>query len=59
MDVLKDFFRERIECNKVNIELKNQENQAFEAILGYLETVSVVPRLDWTYYMPFDGFRNI
>lgn len=58
VDVLKDFFRERIECNKVNIELKNQENQAFEAILGYLETVSVVPRLDWTYYMPFDGFRK-
>lgn len=58
VDVLKDFFRERIECNKENIGLKRQESQAFEAILCFLENVSVVPKLDWTYYMPFDGFRK-
>ncbi len=58
VDVLKEFFRERIECNKENIELKRQESQAFEAVLYYLENVSVVPKLDWTYYMPFDGFRE-
>lgn len=58
VDVLKEFFRERIKCNKKNIELKKQESQAFEAILCYLENISVVPKLDWTYYMPFDGFRK-
>ena len=39
VDVLKEFFRERIECNKENIELKRQESQAFEAVLYYLENV--------------------
>ena len=58
VDVLKEFLRERIEHNKKNIELKRQESQAFEAILCYLESISVVPKLDWTYYIPFDGFRK-
>lgn len=58
VDILKDFFRERIEYNKENVELKRQESQAFGEILSYLENVSVVPNLDWGYYMPFDGFRK-
>lgn len=58
VDVLKEFFRERIKYNKKNISLKRQESQAFEAILCCLENVSVIPKLDWTYYMPFDGFRK-
>ena len=58
VDVLKDFFRERIECNKENIELKRQESQAFSEILSYLENVSIVPKIDWVYDIPFDGFRK-
>lgn len=58
VNALKDFFRERIECNKENIQLKSQESQAFKEILYYLESVSVIPNLDWPYYMPFDGFRK-
>ena len=58
VDVLKDFFRERIECNKENIKLKRAENQAFSEIFSYLENVSIVPKLDWVYDMPFDGFRK-
>ena len=58
VDVLKDFFRERIECNKENIKLKRAESQAFSEILSYLENVSIVPKLDWIYDMPFDGFRK-
>ena len=58
VDVLKEFFQERIEHNKKNISLKRKENQAFEEILSYLENVSIIPKLDWNYYMPFDGFRK-
>ena len=58
VDVLKDFFRERIECNRENIKLKRAESQAFSEILSYLENVSIVPKLDWAYYIPFDGFRK-
>lgn len=58
VDILKEFFRERIECNKKNIQLKAQESTAFEEILSYLENVSITPELHWNYYMPFDGFRK-
>ena len=58
VDVLKDFFRERIECNKKYINLKSAESQAFSEILSYLENVSIIPKLDWVYDMPFDGFRK-
>ena len=58
VDVLKAFFREQIECNKENIELKKKESQSFLEILSYLENVSIVPKLDWVYDMPFDGFRK-
>lgn len=58
LDVLKDFFRERIERNKDNIDLKRQESQAFSNILDYLENVPTAPKLDWAYYMPFEGFRK-
>lgn len=58
VDVLKDFFRERIEYNKKNIELKKQESNAFNEILVYLNNVSVIPEIYWDYHMPFDGFRK-
>ena len=58
VDVLKDFFRERIECNKKNVKLKWKESQAFSEILKYLENVSTAPNVEWVYYMPFDGFRK-
>ena len=56
--VLKDFFRERIEFNKKNIQLKKEENQAFEGVLICLQNISVIPILDWNYYMPFIGFHK-
>lgn len=57
VEVLKDFFRERIECNKKNVKLKWRETRAFSEILDCLENVSEAPKIDWVYYMPFDGFR--
>lgn len=58
VDVLKDFFRKRIECNKANIKLKEQESKVFEEILYYLENVSIIPKLQWEYHMSFCGFKK-
>lgn len=58
VETLKEFFRDRIDFNKRNIELKEQENSAFNEILNYLEHISVIPETNWDYHMPFDGFRK-
>lgn len=58
VDILKDFFGERIECNKVNMKLKEQENNAFQEILSFLKDISAIPTLQWDYHMPFDGFKK-
>ena len=55
---LKEFFRDRIECNRINPELKQSETKAFEEILLVLDDISDVPELDWDYHMPFDGFSK-
>lgn len=55
---LKNFFRERIECNRSNISLKKRENKAFMDILYILEDISATPELQWDYHMPFDGFAK-
>ena len=58
VDKLKIFFRERIENNKKNLELKQSESDAFEHILNYLESISVIPKQHWDYHISFDGFRK-
>lgn len=55
---LKKFFRDRIECNKRNPELKQAETSAFEEILIVLDDISDSPELDWDYHMSFDGFKK-
>ena len=47
VEELKNFFRERIECNRSNISLKKQENEAFEKILYILDDISAIPELQW------------
>ena len=39
VEELKRFFRERIECNRSNMSLKEQENEAFENILYILDEI--------------------
>lgn len=56
VEKLKSFFRERIECNRSNMSLKEQENKAFENILYILEDISAIPELQWDYRMSFNGF---
>ena len=58
VEELKRFFRERIECNRSNMSLKEQENEAFENILYILDDISAIPELQWDYRMPFSGFAK-
>mgnify|MGYP000830895167 FL=1 len=58
VEELKRFFRERIECNSLNIKLKDKENKAFENILYILNDISAIPELQWDYHMPFSGFMK-
>ena len=57
LDKLKIFFRERIEQNKCNPQLKQSETDAFSEILQALDDISDSPELSWDYHMPFDGFK--
>ena len=56
LEELKKFFRDRIECNKNNPELKQAETMAFQEILLALDEISDAPELDWDYHMTFDGY---
>lgn len=58
LEELKKFFRDRIECNKNNPELKQAETKAFQEILLVLDEISDAPELDWDYHMPFAGFKK-
>ena len=56
VDELISFFKKCIDHNRNSGELKKQENQAFEEIISYLENVSVIPKDEWNYRLPFEGF---
>lgn len=58
LEELKQFFRDRIECNKTNPRLKRTETEAFQEILLVLDEISDIPEIDWDYHMPFDGFNK-
>lgn len=58
LEELKKFFRDRIEYNKKNLELKQKETMAFQKILLVLDKISDTPKLDWDYHMSFDGFNK-
>ena len=55
LEELKKFFRDRVEFNKNDLELKQAETTAFQEILLVLDEISDAPELDWDYHMPFDG----
>lgn len=58
LEELKKFFRDRIECNKNNPQLKQRETEAFQQILSILDDISDTPEIDWDYRMSFDGFKK-
>lgn len=55
---LRKFFRDRIERNKSNTALKQDETAAFEEILAILEDINDIAELRWDYHMPFSGFKK-
>lgn len=58
LEKLKNFFRDRIECNKSNPKLKQRETKMFQQILLILDEISDNVEIDWDYHMPFDGFKK-
>lgn len=58
LEKLKKFFQERIECNKNNPKLKQNETDAFQQVLFILNGISDTLEIDWDYHMSFDGFKK-
>ena len=58
LEKLKMFFRDRIERNEDNPELKQAETRAFKEILLVLDDISESPKIDWDYHMSFEGFKK-
>ena len=56
--VMKKFFEDRIEKNKVAPSLKQKENESFEQILMILDDVQPIDCIDWDYTPPFVGFHR-
>jgi len=56
--LLEKFFAERIESNKTNALLKQQETEQFKQILMLLNDVSKIRTLDWNYNIVFMGFKK-
>lgn len=55
---IKIFLRDRIEKNKANIKLKENENIAYEQLLVILDDVEPLISENWDYHVPFDGFSK-
>ena len=58
VDVMKAFFKDRIEKNKTNPSLKERETESFEQILLVLDDVKPIDCIEWDYTPPFVGFRH-
>ncbi|MFA9375245.1 MAG: hypothetical protein ACERKZ_00680 [Lachnotalea sp.] len=55
---LRNFFIDRIQKNRANLELKSRENTAFEQILILLNEIKPILCLDWLYNASFTGFSK-
>lgn len=55
---LQTFFQDRIQQNKANMLLKQQETAAFEEILSILHDVRKANTIDWDYRIAFCGFKQ-
>ena len=53
---LKSFLLDCIKRNKENLELKAQENAAFETVLCVLNNVDILQSFTWDYHFQFIGF---
>lgn len=58
VDILKAFFEERIQQNKLNLSLKERETKAFQEILLVLDDVQDVSTIEWDYDIVFEGLKK-
>lgn len=58
IELLREFFNDRISANKGNLSLKKQENQSFIQILFILDDIHESFSIDWEYSMPFYGLKK-
>lgn len=56
--ILKAFFEDRIQQNKVNLSLKQSETGTFEEILRVLYDIQDVNTIEWDYNIAFWGFKQ-
>ncbi len=55
---LKTFFQDRIQQNKANMLLKQQETEAFKEVLLILHDVHKASTIEWDYRIAFHGFKQ-
>lgn len=58
VETLKAFFEDRIQQNKANLSLKQNETKAFEEILNILYDIHDVNTIEWDYDIAFLGFKQ-
>jgi hypothetical protein len=56
VQLLKSFYKKRIEENNGNPALKYRENEAFAQIIIVLDNINENIKLDWNYSFAFEGF---
>ena len=56
ISALIEFFNNRIEINKKNLQLKKDENQKFESIISILQGIESPISIEWNYRISFWGF---
>lgn len=57
-NLIKDFYKQRIELNQQNPELKRCENEAFKQVIILLNDIDSKFKIDWNYHISFYGFRQ-
>ena len=57
-NLIKDFYKHRIELNGKNPELKAKESEAFEQAIILLDNIENNFKIDWSYHIAFFGFQK-
>lgn len=57
-NLIKDFYKHRIELNVKNPELKAIETEAFEQAIVLLDSIENNFKIDWSYHIAFFGFQK-
>lgn len=57
-NLIKDFYKHRIELNEKNPELKEIETEAFKQAIVLLDSIEINFKIDWSYHIAFFGFQK-